>query len=238
MKGIDFMENILITTNSTPIEVLLKMDKEGRVTARNLYAFLELEKSNYSKWCRVNILENIFAEEGIDYTSFVPVDERKFNPNPTTDYYLKVEFAKKLAMQSKTERGERARCYFIACEEALKKVVTERQKWEIERAKGVVIRHVLTDTIKMKVADSPNKKFMYPNYTKMIYKFIFGKTMNDLREQYGVKGKESIREYITADELKEVESLEMLISSLINLGMGYDEIKSFINSKATALLAG
>lgn len=127
---------------------------------------------------------------------------------------------------------------FNEMEKELKRLYAERQKWEIERAKGVVIRHVLTDTIKMKVADSPNKKFMYPNYTKMIYKFIFGKTIDELREQYGVKGKESLRDYITTEELREVESLEMLVSSLISLGMGYDEIKSFINSKAKDLLVG
>ena len=127
---------------------------------------------------------------------------------------------------------------FNGMEAELKRLYEERKKWEIERAKGVVIRHVLTDTIKMKVPDSPHKKFMYPNYTKMIYKFIFGKTVDELREQYGIKGKESVRDYITADELREVESLEMLVSSLINLGMGYDEIKNFIGSKVSALLAG
>ena len=45
---------------------------------------------------------------------------------------------------------------------------TERQQWQIERDKGVIVRHILTDTIKMKVADSPHKKFAYPNYTKLI----------------------------------------------------------------------
>ena len=49
-----------------------------------------------------------------------------------------------------------------------------------------------------------------------------------MQEQYGVKGKESIREYITADQLKEVESMEMLVSSLINVGWGYEQIKQFI----------
>lgn len=127
---------------------------------------------------------------------------------------------------------------FNEMEKELKRLYQERQQWEIERAKGIVIRHILTDTIKMKVADSPHKKFMYPNYTKLIYKTLFGKTMKELQEQYGVKGKESIREYMTADDLREVESMEMLISSLINIGMGYDEIKQFINDRSIRQLAG
>ena len=127
---------------------------------------------------------------------------------------------------------------FNAMEKELKRILKERQQWEIERQKGVLVRHILTDTIKMKVADSPHKKFMYPNYTKLIYKTIFGKSMKELQEQYGVKGKESIREYVTADELKQIESMEMLVSSLISCGWGYDQIKGFIQENSVKMLAG
>ena len=127
---------------------------------------------------------------------------------------------------------------FNAMESELKRIYTERQQWQIERDKGVVIRHILTDTIKMKVAESPHKKFAYPNYTKLIYKTIFGKTMEELQEQYGVKGKESIRDYVTADELKQIEAMEMLVSSLISCGWGYDQIKSFIQANSVNMLAG
>lgn len=129
---------------------------------------------------------------------------------------------------------------FNEMEKELRRLYTERRKWEIERAKGVMIRHILTDTIKMKIADSPNKKFAYPNYTKMIYKAIFGKPLKELQAEMGVKPKESVREYLTAEQLKEVESLEMLVSGLINVGMGYDEIKAFVTERynRTQLLAG
>ncbi len=127
---------------------------------------------------------------------------------------------------------------FNTMEKELKRLYSERQKWEIERQKGVLVRHILTDTIKMKVADSPHKKFMYPNYTKLIYKTIFGKGVKELQEQYGVKGKESIREYVTADELKMIENMEMLVSSLISCGWGYDQIKGFIQENSVKMLAG
>lgn len=127
---------------------------------------------------------------------------------------------------------------FNEMEKELKRLYSERQKWEIERQKGILVRHILTDTIKMKVTDSPHKKFMYPNYTKLIYKTIFGKTVKELQEHYGVKRKESIREYVTADELKQIESMEMLVSSLINCGWGYDQIKGFIQENSTKMLAG
>lgn len=126
---------------------------------------------------------------------------------------------------------------FNEMEKELSRLYEERKQWEIERAKGVVIRHMLTDTIKMKVTDSPNKKFAYPNYTKLIYKTLFGKNMKELQEEYKVQGKETIRDFLTAEQLREVESLEMLVSSLINCGWGYDQIKGFIQEHATKQIA-
>lgn len=126
---------------------------------------------------------------------------------------------------------------FNEMEKELKRLYNERKKWEIEREKGILVRHILTDTIKTKVKDSPNKKFMYPNYTKLIYKSIFGKTFKDLQQEYGIKAKESLRDYLTSEQLKEVEQMEMLISSLIGVGMGYEEIKNFISEKYTKQLA-
>ena len=125
---------------------------------------------------------------------------------------------------------------FNEMEKELKRLYKERAQWEIERAKGVMIRHILTDTIKMKIADSPNKRFAYPNYTKLIYKTIFSKTIDDLKTELGVKAKESVRDYLTAEQIKEIESLEMLISSLINVGMGYDEIKEFVITRYTHMM--
>lgn len=126
---------------------------------------------------------------------------------------------------------------FNAMEKELRRIYTERQQWQIERDKGVVIRHILTDTIKLKVAESPNKRFAYPNYTKLIYKTLFGKNMVELKEQYGVKGKETIRDYLTSEELRQVESMEMLVSSLINCGWGYDQIKEFVQKETLELTA-
>lgn len=120
---------------------------------------------------------------------------------------------------------------FNEMEKELKRLYNERKQWEIERAKGVLVRHILTDTIKMKVTESPNKRFMYPNYTKLIYKAIFGKSFKELQMKYGIKPKESLRDYLAFEELREVEQLEMLVSSLIGVGMGYDEIKGFVEEK-------
>lgn len=135
------------------------------------------------------------------------------------------------------EFKERYIAEFNTMREELKKIHTERQQWQIERDKGVVIRHILTDTIKMKIMESPNKRFAYPNYTNLIYRNLFGKTAKELESDYGVKTKENLRDFFTGDDLAKVQSMEMLVSSLINCGWGYQQIKEFIQSEATKMIA-
>ena len=110
----------------TPIEIALKIDTEGMTTAKDLYEFLELDSSNYSRWAKVNIENNTFATTNLDFMPFVIYDER--NPNPTTDYRLTANFAKKLAMSSNSERGNQARDYFIKVEDVLKQKVSNENR--------------------------------------------------------------------------------------------------------------
>ena len=109
------------TSDKTPIEIALQIDSNGMTTASKLYAFLELNPSNFASWCRRNITRNKFATENEDYIVFVVENENpKLGGRPKTDYKLTSEFAKKLSMTSNTEKHEQARNYFIACEQGLK----------------------------------------------------------------------------------------------------------------------
>lgn len=108
-------------SDKTPIEIALQIDSNGMTTASKLYAFLELNPSNFASWCRRNITRNKFATENEDYIVFVVENENpKLGGRPKTDYKLTSEFAKKLSMTGNTEKHEQARDYFIACEQGLK----------------------------------------------------------------------------------------------------------------------
>lgn len=85
------------------------------VSARELYEALGLDKSNWARWTKQNIVNNPFAVNNSDYVGFVIMT----NGNETTDYALVIDFAKKLAMQVKTSKGELVRNYFIECEKQL-----------------------------------------------------------------------------------------------------------------------
>lgn len=112
----------IITNNQTPIEIALQIDENGMTTARKLYEFLELDNKNYSRWCKANITDNEFVEENIDYEVFVTKEENPFGGRPTQDFKISADFAKKLAMVSKSEKGEEARDYFLIVENKLKEV--------------------------------------------------------------------------------------------------------------------
>ena len=209
-------EEKLITTSLKVAEVFEKEHKDVLESIRNLVA-----ENSAAKFFN----ETTYKNRGREYPMY-EMDRDGFS-------LLVMGFTGDKALQWKIKYIEA----FNAMEQELRRIYTERQQWQIERDKGVIIRHILTDTIKMKIADSPHKRFAYPNYTKLIYKTLFGKTMKELQEEYGVKPKESLRDYLTADQLKDVENMEMLISSLINCGWGYDEIKTFIQQQSIKMIA-
>lgn len=90
-------------------------DLQQAVDAKELYQSLGLDTTNWSGWSKNNIVNNPFALEGTDYEVY-GLGTNAQGGRPTTNYLLSIEFAKKLAMQVRTEMGERIRNYFLECE--------------------------------------------------------------------------------------------------------------------------
>ncbi len=209
-------EEKLITTSLKVAEVFEKEHKNVLQSIENLVA-----DNSAAKFFRLTTYKN----RGKEYPMY-EMDRDGFS-------LLVMGFTGEKALQWKIKYIEA----FNQMESELKRLYTERQQWQIERDKGVVIRHILTDTIKMKITESPNKRFAYPNYTNLIYRNLFGKTAKELESDYGVKAKENLRDFFTGDDLAKVQSMEMLVSSLINCGWGYQQIKEFVQREATKMIA-
>ncbi len=98
--------------------------KDGKyvVSARELHNFLGFDSSNWVKYYKVNITENSFAVENVDFTSLVLSTSENSKGNFGLDFLITIDFAKKLAMQARTEKGEEARNYFLKCEKDLLEV--------------------------------------------------------------------------------------------------------------------
>lgn len=85
------------------------------VDAKELYQALGLDTTQWARWSKQNIQDNPFALEGTDYGVYDLMSNTK-SGRPTKKYLLNIDFAKKLAMQVRTEKGEQIRDYFLECE--------------------------------------------------------------------------------------------------------------------------
>lgn len=100
---------------------LIRVDENGRITARELYEFLELNQTHYARWTKANIEQDGFYQEGVDWWGFAIMA----NGNETKDYQLTIDFAKHLCMLSRSERGKMARNYFIEIEKRIKNLLPD-----------------------------------------------------------------------------------------------------------------
>lgn len=119
------MNETMNVKNQTPIEIALGIDENGMTTARKLYEFLEMDKSHYSRWYKQNIIDNAFAAENEDYFSFAINGE--CGGQASKDAKLTADFAKKLSMTAKNEKGEEARSYFVTIENKAKETAVGLQ---------------------------------------------------------------------------------------------------------------
>lgn len=91
-------------------------------------------------------------------------------------------------------------------------------------------REALTDAINQ-LPDSPHKNMKYKHYTDLIYKIVFGKTSKQLKAEYGITGKENLRDRFTADQIMQVEKIEQQVSAFINMEYDYQQIKAEFTKK-------
>ena len=104
----------------------------------------------------------------------------------------------------------------------------------IEREKGIAVRQALTKALQQSSEDERMHGHAYSNYTNCIYKTLFGKDAAQLRLDYGIGPKENLRDVFSQEELSAVQSMERLVSGLVDCGWEYTQIKEFIgktNSK-------
>lgn len=228
-------EEIMNVTNQTPIEIALQIDEDGFTTSKKLYDWLNLNPAHYARWIKENITENPYADE----SEFSPLKAKTSSKGgrPTENYIITASLAKRISMAAKSERGEQARNYFIGCEQALVRLAEQKHKTELERAKGIAVRQALTKAFQQSNENERMHGHAYSTYTNLIYKSIFGKDAKHLREEYGISQKDELRVCFSAEELQQVQKAEMLVSSLVEYGWGYDEIKDFILNKIVERIA-
>ncbi|MFR1051486.1 MAG: Rha family transcriptional regulator [Lachnospirales bacterium] len=98
----------------------------------------------------------------------------------------------------------------------------------IERQKGIAVRQALTKALQQSAENDRMHGHAYSTYTNCIYKAMFGMDAKQLREKFGIGAKDNLRDFLTTEELRAVQSMECLVSGLVDCGWEYKDIKAFI----------
>lgn len=140
-------------------------------------------------------------------------------------YYITCDGFTLLAMGYTGEKAMKFKEAYIKQFNVMEKMLQGKL---IEREKGIAVRQSLTKALQQSTETERMHGHAYSTYTNCIYKVLFGMNANKLIEHYGILKKDNLRDCFTAEQLRDIESMEMLVSSLINCVWGYDRIKSFI----------
>lgn len=97
-----------------------------------------------------------------------------------------------------------------------------------EREKGIAVRQALTRSIQQSNENKRMNGHAYSTYTNCIYDTLFGKNANQMRKELGIDKQENIRDHLSEGELKQIQSMECLVSGLVDCGWDYNKVKTFI----------
>ena len=115
----------------------------------------------------------------------------------------------------------------------LEEVATQEQKnWSLQREVGIIDRKRLTDAIQKYIPDSNNIKYnKYAQYTNLVYNGLFAKTAKEMKDIKGIKTNDLLRDSFSQEQLKDIDEAETIVTALVSLGFGYEQIKVSLVSK-------
>ena len=111
------------------MEELIKFrSHEGNevVLAKDLFNFLEIQTFDWNDWKKENITNNTFVFESWDWWNYDTI----VNDICEKDFFITIEFAKRISMQTKNKKGEQIRDYFIKAEKKLQEVKNAVSEFE------------------------------------------------------------------------------------------------------------
>lgn len=177
-----------------------------------------------------NIETNINRAE---FSALFYLDSYKASNGKRNPMYLMTRDGFTLLVMGYT--GVRAMQFKLAYIKQFNAMETTLQGKLIEREKGIAVRQSLTKALQQSTENERMHGHAYSTYTNCIYKVLFGKNTKQLREELGISKKENLRDYLSTEELKAIQSMECLVSGLVDCGWGYDNIKEFIQQNNTML---
>ena len=209
-----------------------KMNREEVVTCTSLdiAETFEKEHKNVLKDIRELECSEEFGRLNFEQSYYINSQNKK---QPL--YYMTKDGFTLLAMGYSGEKAMRFKEAYIRQFNDMEKALIGKMK---EREKGIAVRQALTNTLQRSQENERMHGHAYSTYTNAIYKAVFGKNAKQLREDYGIGSQDNLRDRFSVEELSAVQSMEMLVSGLINCGWGYEKIRDFIQVYSVKQLAG
>lgn len=185
-----------------------------------------------------NVLKDIRelnCSEEFGRLNFEPTDYVDEHNRKQPMYYITRDGFTLLAMGYTGEKAMKFKEAYIKQFNAMERMLQGKL---IEREKGIAVRQSLTKALQLSAENERMHGHAYSTYTNCIYKVLFGMNANKLREHYGISKKDNLRDCFSAEELRAVQSMECMVSGLVDCGWGYDKIKAFIAETNTKRIAG
>lgn len=114
---------------------------------------------------------------------------------------------------------------------------SELQRRELWRSELKPIRRDLTDAIR-DLPEHPHKGWDYKQYTDLAYKHVTGKNAAQLRKGRGAAKTAKAIDYLNSAELEAVTKAQSQIAVLLDMGMGYEQVKTTLANARVRTLAG
>lgn len=210
-----------------------KMNKEEVTVVTSLDVAETFEKNHRDVMESIrNIGEAISTAE---FSALFYLDSYKASNGKTNPMYLMTRDGfTLLAMGYNGDKAMKFKLAYIKQFNEMEKVLIGKQK---EREKGIAVRQALTNALQQSQENERMHGHAYSTYTNIVYKAVFGKDAKRLREEYGISKKDNLRECFSEEERKAVQSVEMIVSGLVNCGWGYEQIKEFVMNQNLKMLA-
>ncbi|WP_395019661.1 Rha family transcriptional regulator [Robinsoniella peoriensis] len=213
---------------------IMKINKEEVTVVSSLDVAETFEKNHR------DVMESIRnIETGISTAEFSALfnlaSYRATNGKSNPMYQMTRDGFTLLVMGYTGEKAMKFKLAYIKQFNAMEKILRGKL---IEREKGIAVRQSLTKALQQSAENERMHGHAYSTYTNAIYKTLFGKNANQLREEYGIGKKDNLRDSFSTEDLKAVQSMECLVSGLVDCGWGYDQIKQFIQQNHVGKLAG
>ena len=215
------------------LEVITKkINKEEKTVVSSRDVAETFEKEHYHVMEDIREIQSKISSpefSGLFYEDSYTASNGKKNPM----YLMNRDGFTLLVMGYTGEKAIKFKLAYINQFNRMEKLLKEKF---VERQKGITVRHIVTDMIKQSQENERMHGHAYSIYTDMIYKALFGKSAKQFREEFGIGKADSLRDFFTPEELKAIQSKEMLVTSLIDCGWGYEKIKDFVEKESMKMI--